>query len=127
MAFQDGSYAKVWEVKRNTNYTDVRLSTSKKRKDTGEYETDFSGFVRFIGKAHQDAANLNDGDRIKLGSVSATRTYNKMENKNYTNFQCYSYSVEGVNQTQNTAAAQPQRQPEVPNIPEGVDEELPFN
>ena len=123
MAFQDGNYAKVWEVKRNTNYTDVRLSTSRKRKDTGVYETDFSGFVRFIGKAHQDAVNLNDGDRIKLGNVSCTRTYNKAENKNYTNFQCYSYSIG------DSAPATPAPQtaaPPVPEIPEGVDEELPF-
>ena len=91
MAFRTGSYAKVWEIKPNANYTDVRLSTSKKRKDGNGYDTDFSGFVRLIGDAHTKAATIQEGSRIKIGDISATQTWNKEKQKQYTNFQMYSF------------------------------------
>ena len=120
MAFQNGSYATIWEVKPSEKYTDVRLSTSRKRKDTGAYETDFSGFVRFIGSAHQKAASLKEKDRIRLGEISVTRTYDKVRDTNYTNFQCFSFEF---------PESQPSSSPKEYNvsIPEGVDEELPFS
>lgn len=119
MAFQNGSYATIWEVKPSEKYTDVRLSTSRKRKDTGAYETDFSGFVRFIGSAHQKAATLKEKDRIRLGEISVTRIYDKIKNTNYTNFQCFSFDPAESKATTTTTAYDI-------SVPEGVDEELPF-
>ena len=132
MAFRTGAYAAVWEVIPSTNYTDVRISTSRKRKDTGEYETDFQGRVRFIGEAHKrigqmDCTKPDRGPifRIRLGDVSATQTYDKERDKNWVNFQVYSFEEPDQNQPVSTQRA-PQKFD--PSISDDVEEdELPFN
>lgn len=44
MGFRTGAYAKVWEVTpMSDTSTKVRLSVSRKNKQTNEYEQDFSG------------------------------------------------------------------------------------
>lgn len=124
MGFRKDSYATVWEVKQgNGNFTDVRLSTSKKNKQTNEYTTDFSGFVRFIGTAHQNASSLKERDRIKLGDCEVTNSYDKEKKVTYTNFAVFSFEMANGGQ-------QPTQQPTsvagFEPIPDGVDEELPF-
>ena len=89
---QDARFVKVWEVENKGNYHIVSLSTSKKNKDTNEYETYFSNkFVRFIGTAHTLAADLKKGDTIKLGSCEVTNKYDKEKNITYTNYLVYSF------------------------------------
>ena len=110
---QDARFVKVWEVEDKGNYHIVSLSTSKKNKETDKYETDFSNkFVRFIGTAHKLAADLKEGDVIKLGSCEVTNKYDKEKNTTYTNYLVYSFEKEGDN---------------FMNIPDSIDEELPFN
>lgn len=85
--FSSGSWATVWATEDKGNFTQVELSTSRKRKDTDEYETDFSSkFVRFIGTAHQEAEKLKRGDRIKLANCGVTTSYDKENKRSYTNF-----------------------------------------
>ena len=122
---QDARFVKVWEVENKGNYHIVSLSTSKKNKDTNEYETDFSNkFVRFIGTAHTLAADLKKGDTIKLGSCEVTNKYDKEKNTTYTNYLVYSFEKEGGN-------ANNQSTPKADNgfmdIPDDADSELPFN
>ena len=96
MGFRPGSYAKVWAVepKSDTN-TMVRLSISRKNKQTGGYDEDFSGFVAFVGTAAaKKAACLKEGARIKLGDVDATSKYVKEKKKTYYNFKCFSFDIE---------------------------------
>ena len=82
MGFRKDGFATVWEVKTGKgNYSDVRISTSKKNKQTDQYETDFSGFVRFAGDAHKNASGLKEKDRIKLGDCDVTNSYNKEKNE----------------------------------------------
>ena len=51
--FGVGSYATIWKVENKGNYDVCQLSTQKKNKETGAYETDFAEQgVRFVGKAH---------------------------------------------------------------------------
>ena len=143
MAFQTNSFAKVWEINPAEKYTDIRVSTSKKRQDTGQYEADFAGFVRLIGEAHNKAKTLQVGDRIRLGSISGT-TFKKADGTYCESHQCYSYKmadepfsykiVEEPVATQGQAPAptqyrQPQRATQYdPSIPAGtMDEQLPFN
>ena len=98
MGFRANSYAKIWKVepKSDTNTT-VRLSISRKNKQTGEYEQDFSGFVSFIGTAAaKKAACLKEGDRIKLGDVDVTTSYNAEKKILYTNYKCFSFDTEGA-------------------------------
>lgn len=96
MGFRTGSFAKVWgiEPKSDTNTT-IRLSISRKNKQTGEYEQDFSGFVSFVGTAAaKKAACLKEGDRIKLGDVDVTTSYNSEKKITYTNYKCFTFDVE---------------------------------
>lgn len=93
MAFSQNAWAKVWSVERNDKSTKVRLSTSRKNKDTDEYEQDFSGFVTLAGTAHKQAANLKEGDRIQIGSCAVTSRYDKENKKEYINFTVFSYET----------------------------------
>lgn len=122
---QDARFVKVWEVENKGNYHIVSLSTSKKNKETNEYETDFSNkFVRFIGTAHTLAADLKKGDTIKLGSCEVTNKYDKEKNTTYTNYLVYSFEKEGGN-TNNQSSTKADNS--FMDIPDDADSELPFN
>lgn len=126
MGFRNGAYATVWEAKEgNGNWTDVRLSISKKNKQSGEYETDFSGFVRFIGDAHEKAAFLGEKQRIKLGECDVTNKYNKEKGVTYTNFAVFSFELADGNNEATGGASTPNPDGFL-NIPDGIDDELPF-
>ncbi len=60
MGFRTGAYAKVWEVDpvRDTA-TKIRISTSRKDKQTGEYEQDFSGY-RDWGRSYMGSDQPGD-------------------------------------------------------------------
>lgn len=122
MGFRVNSYCKIWSVKPITNtLTEARISISKKNKNTGEYEQEFGGFVRFAGfEAAKKAALLREGDRIKLGDVDVTNKYDKEKNVTYTNFTVFNFEIEEVNQ-----AASPSPTPAVDDG-EVDDGELPF-
>ena len=78
MAFRDNVFATIWEIKPTRGASvNVRLSTSYKSKQTGNYETDFSDYVFFSGEAAKKAANLKPKDRVKLLQTSVTSQYNK--------------------------------------------------
>lgn len=126
MGFRTGAYATIWEVKQGKgNYSDVRLSISKKNKQTNEYETDFSGFVRFVGTAHQSAGKLKEKDRIKLGDCEVTNSYDKEKKVTYTNFAVFSF--EDANGGSNNTQSKPADTSFV-NVDNAIDEEeLPFN
>lgn len=113
MAFATGSYATVWEIERKERYTKVILSTSRKNRDTGEYETDFNDYVTLVGDAHQMASTLKPRDRIRLGNVICSNWYNKEKRKKYYNFVAFSYepvssydAASGTVQRANTSPAQ---------------------
>lgn len=93
MGFRKDAYATVWEVTPvSETMTKVRLSTSKKNKQTDQYETDFSGFVAFVGAAAaKNAAHLAEKDRIKLGDVDVTTKYDKEKKTTYTNFTAFNF------------------------------------
>lgn len=111
MGFRNGAYASVFSVKKGDgNYYEVNLVTSKKNKNSGNYERDFGGFARFIGNAASgiakfDGKNAKDNGnrpitRIKLGDVETTNSYSKKDGvgKTYTNYVVYSFEyVDGNN------------------------------
>ena len=99
MGFRTGAYAKIWEVTpMSDTSTKVRLSVSRKNKQTNEYEQDFSGFVLAIGTA---------AERIKLGDVDVTTKYDKEKKVTYTNFKMFSFEVEGDESSSQTTDPQP--------------------
>ena len=60
MGFRTGAYAKVWEISpMSDTSTKLRISISRKNKQTGEYEQDFSGFVLCIGSAAANSGIRN--------------------------------------------------------------------
>ncbi len=93
MGFRQGAFATVWDVEQKSDrWTKIRVSISRKNKDTDEYEEEFSGFIDCIGSAcAPKAAKLQKRDRIKLGSVDVTTSYNKERGVTYTNFKMMSF------------------------------------
>lgn len=95
MGFRNNTYATVWSVETKTNtLTKCRISISKKNKNTGEYETDFSGYVSFVGTAAASkAAKLKEKDRIKLIDTDVSNKYDKEKDVTYTNFTVFSFEL----------------------------------
>lgn len=93
MGFRQGAYCSIWSVEPGKgNFTKVRLSVSRKNKD-GQYEQDFTGFCTFISQAHAKAARLKERDRIKLGEVDVSNSYDKERKKEYTNFKVFDFEM----------------------------------
>lgn len=130
MGFRTGSYATIWSVESVSNtITRGRISISRKNKQSGEYETDFSGYVSFIGtSAANKAAGLKERDRVRLGDVDVTTQYDKEKNTTYTNFKIFSFDMaDEVGQTRPAAQTNMMTDdPEPTNIDEYDDSELPF-
>lgn len=104
--------------------TKVRMSVSRKNKQSGEYEQDFSGFVLCIGTAAaKKASQLQEGSRIKIGDCDVTTKYDEQKKITYTNFKMFSFEdADGENSSPAEQAA-----PE-PTVDDGEidDNRLPF-
>lgn len=128
MGFRTGSFCTIWSVEpvKDTR-TKARISISKRNRDTGEYETDFSGFVDFIGTAAASkGAKLKERDRIKLGDVDVSNRYDKGKNITYTNFKIFSF--DGPDELDGSAGGNkmPTDSDGFMKIPDGSTDELPF-
>lgn len=125
MGFRTGAYAKVWEVSpMSDTSTKVRLSVSRKNKQTGEYEQDFSGFVLCIGTAAaRNALNLHEGSRIKIGDCDVTTKYDADKKITYTNYKMFSF--EDADAAENSVQDKTEPQPSVDDG-EIDDNRLPF-
>lgn len=128
MGFRKESFATVWSVEPvSDTFTKARVSINRKNKQTGEYETDFSGFIGFFGTATaKKAACLKERARIKLGDVDVTNRYDKEKNVTYTNFKVFNFEMADGAQTQQTqSTTEPQ-----PLVDDGEiddsDSRLPF-
>ena len=113
MGFRTKAYATVWQVNPKTDtLTSVRISISRKNKQTGQWDTDFSGYASFIGTANaKKALTLKERDRIRLKDVDVTQKFVKQgengEGKTYTNFNVYSFETQEEIEAQNSAPADP--------------------
>jgi len=125
MGFRTGAWAKVWKVDTvSDSMTKLRISVSRKDKESGEYEQDFSGFVAVVGTAAANkAASLHEGDRIKLGDVDVSTKYDKEKQKEYINYKMFSFELDDGEQN-TSARTDPQ-----PSVDDGEIEDptdLPF-
>ena len=93
MGYRPGAYCTVWQVQPYPNFTKVRVSISRKNRETGQYEQDFSGFVMMVSQANAKAQRLKERDRIKLGDIDVTTTFNKEQNKEYVNYKCFDFEM----------------------------------
>lgn len=129
MGFRENSYATIWQVKTvSETLTNARISISRKNKQTGEYETDFSGFVSFVGtSAASKAANLKEKDRIKLLKTDVTNKYDKDKDVAYTNYKVFDFSTQDEMETQSSHSAPQQNRPDDGDVCEDeADDRLPF-
>jgi hypothetical protein len=122
--FAQNRYAKVWKIDNSGNFPKVQISISK-RKEDGEYETEFSEWVAFFGKAKEKAENLSENDRIKILSCGVKNWFNKETEKKYYNFMIFDYEDAGMSDTTGVEKRKPATKPE-PAVEESEDEELPF-
>lgn len=123
MGFRQGSFATIWQVDPvKDTITKVKITTSRKNKSTGEYETDFSGFVAFLGTAAASkAAKLKEKDRIKLGDVDVTRKWDKEKQKEYINYNVFSFEM-----VDSKTASSPTTDTETVDSGEVETDDLPF-
>lgn len=130
MGFRKDAYATVWSVESiNDVNTKCRISISRKNRQTGEYEEDFSGFVSFFGSAAaKKALQLKERDRIKLGDVDVRSKYVKEKNTTYYNFNVYSFETQGEMNGGNSQGHSEQFQQNGRNVDDGEvdDSRLPF-
>lgn len=92
--FRNGSWGTVFSVEPGKgNWTKCRLAISRKNKDTGEYEQDFSGYVMMIGQAHAKAQRLRERDRIRLKEVDVSNRYDKERQREYIDYKCFDFDT----------------------------------
>lgn len=124
MGFRTGAFTKLWKIEPvKDTITRARVSISRKNKNTGEYESEFDGYIAFVGTAAASkAAKLKEGDRIKLGDVDVTRKYDKEKQKEYINFNVFSFEMA------DSVSASPEPKPKEQPVDSGEIEtdDLPF-
>nr|DAJ43050.1 MAG TPA: Single-strand binding protein, single stranded DNA-binding protein.3A [Caudoviricetes sp.] len=127
MGFRKEAFATIWSVESTSDtLTKARISISRKNKQTGEYDTDFSGFVSFVGTAAAiKAAGLKEKDRIRLGDVDVTNKYVKEKNITYTNYKIFSFATQNEidGTSRNTESPEPKKPVDDGEID---DDRLPF-
>lgn len=64
--------ATIWEVEDKGNYALVKMSTSRKDKESGDYINSNWSFVRFVGNAYEGITEVAPKTRIviKQGAIS---------------------------------------------------------
>lgn len=95
MGFRTGAFATVWSVEeKSPTMTKANISISKKNKQTDQWETEFSGFVDFIGTMNATKAlKLSRKDRIKLGDVDVVIASGKKEGVYFTNYKVFNFET----------------------------------
>lgn len=96
MGFRNDAYATVWQVDgKSRTMTVVRITTSRKDRDTGTYVQDFSGYVAFVGADNAaKALELHEKDRIKLGHVDVSAKYDKEKKREFVNYTCFGFELQ---------------------------------
>ena len=148
MSIKIGSDAKfntrgtIWQPEEKTTQSEklfvmANLSTAKKLpapdKDGKQYRNS-NWRVAFVGKAATKFKELGlaERDQIEITAGEVETSYSKEKNTNYVNVTVYAFE-KVVKDGETAPAAATTLEPTSPlsdgfmNIPDGVDEELPFN
>lgn len=128
MGFGQGKFGHIWKLENKGNYHVAEMSTSKKNKNTDQYETDWANkFVRLVGTAHQQAGSLDLSKNVKIGACEVTNKYDKEKNTTYTNYVIFGFEdVDGSKSQPIKPAPGKVDNDEFMNIPPDDLEELPF-
>ena len=106
MGFRQDAYARIWSVNDEGRYSTANISVSRKNKDSGAYEIEFSdGYVRLVGAAHEAAKNLglptreefdaknHKGVSVKIASCDVTNHYDSKSKKLFTNCVIFEFEL----------------------------------
>lgn len=83
MLYFKDQYATVWKIDQKEKYTEVTMSTSRKDKRDNSYVNSNWSFVRFLGKAHEKASELERQTRIVCNGSVSIEPYMKDGEKAY--------------------------------------------
>ena len=109
-------FAKVWNVEAKDKYTDLRISTSEKFEKDGK--TDYinsNWFARAVGKAHNQAKNLNKGDSVTITKAKLSNEPYEKDGQKKSAFKFVILEFESKEETKATSVAD-----------DDSDESLPF-
>ena len=129
MAFCNGHYMKLWQIKpemTKTGKSIYKCQASTSRKTNNGYQTDWSGWVTFIGNAVDVISTLSEKDSIKIGQCSVTNNCNKDKGITYTNYTIWECEDATKREDGNNGITTVQTDVSFVNIPDGADVELPF-
>lgn len=93
MGFHTNCYAKVWEVKPQAKYSDVKLTVSRKQAD-GTYKQEFGEYVRFVGSAHEKIQGVKipkGGLYVQILGTDCQSNYVKDKGVTYYNFAVFDF------------------------------------
>lgn len=106
MGFKQGAFARIWSVNDEGKYSTANVSVSRKNKETGKYDVEFSdGYVRLVGSAHEAAKDLglptreefdsqsDKGVSVKISSCDVTNNYDTKTKKLYTNCVIFGFEI----------------------------------
>lgn len=123
--FANNRYAKIWRVDNSGKCPKAQISISRKN-DDGEYETRFSEWVVFFGKARDKAADLCENDRIKILNCGVENWFNKETDKKYYSFMVFDYENAGTSESNNTTTEKNVETKAVSGAEVNEDDDLPF-
>lgn len=123
--FANNRYAKIWKVDNTGKFPKAQISISRKN-DNGDYETRFSDWVTFFGKAKDKASNLCENDRIKILSSGVENWFNKETEKRYYSFMVFDYEEAGTSDSVKTEVAKKTDTKPVTESEVNEDDDLPF-
>lgn len=110
-------FAKVWNADVKDKYTDLRISTSEKiEKDGYTSYINSNWFARAVGKAHNQAKDLKEGDRVV---ITKAKLSNELYEKDGQKRSAFKFVILEFESAENTQA------PEVDNTSDS-EEDLPF-
>lgn len=93
--FSNNSYAKIKNVEDKENYAICKITISSKNRQTDQYETDFVGKVRFVGKAYRQNPQVDQ--RIKIVSCGVANCFikdNVLEFPKSPNYTIFDYELQ---------------------------------
>ena len=95
MGFYKENIGTIWKIEDKGKYSTAQITCGKKNKDTGEFETEFNGFVTLLGTAHEKGKTLEipegKGVRIRFGNGDVTTNYVAEKKITYTNYKLFSF------------------------------------
>ena len=109
-------FAKVWNVEAKDKYTDLRISTSENvEKDGNTSYINSNWFARAVGKAHNQAKNLKQGDNVVITKAKLSNEQYEKDGQKRSAFKFVVLEFESKEETKATAVAD-----------DDSDESLPF-